>query len=243
MYGLKRNTQRLFDNGGMLFLMAMDHAQSGIIDGLQSVEATALAHANTKADGFILNVGMAPIMGQRRELLNKKLALRTSCANTVMTANPTNVHTNNVSPQTALSLGADAVVMMLIMGGNDYSSLQSVARDIDAYHAYQIPVIVEILAADPRQLQTFQVQANGARIAAELGADVVKGFYTDSFDKVINNCPVPFILAGGPIGVDIDAMVSHAVDCGIKGLAFGRNIFQSADSKKTIEHLNSLLKR
>ena len=123
--------------------------------------------------------GLAPAMGQEEKLLGRKLALRTSFGGTMMSAEFTNVHANHVSPETALALGADAVVMMLVMGGADYRSAQAMARDIDAYHRLQIPVIVEVLADDYGSTQTFDVQANGARVAAELGADVVKGFYTE----------------------------------------------------------------
>ena len=242
MYGLRRNVAKLFDNKGKLFLMAMDHAQGGCVEGLEDIRQKAVDHADTALDGFLLNVGLAPAMGQEEKLLGRKLALRTSFGGTMMSAEFTNVHANHVSPETALALGADAVVMMLVMGGADYRSAQAMARDIDAYHRLQIPVIVEVLADDYGSTQTFDVQANGARVAAELGADVVKGFYTEKFDRVVSGCPVPFLLAGGPRGTDIAEIVREGVDAGIRGLAFGRNLFQNSGSHELIARLDAILR-
>ena len=43
--------------------------------------------------------------------------------------------------------------------------------------------------------------AHAARVGAELGADVVKTSYSgdpDSFREVVEGCPVPVVIAGGP---------------------------------------------
>jgi class I fructose-bisphosphate aldolase/fructose-bisphosphate aldolase/2-amino-3,7-dideoxy-D-threo-hept-6-ulosonate synthase len=115
------------------------------------------------------------------------------------------------------------------------------AADIDAYHQLSIPVIVEILAADFSKTNSFDVQYNGARVAAELGADVVKAFFVDGFDKVTASCPAPVILAGGPKDRDIVQVARQALAEGARGFAFGRNIFQAEDPKAVAEKLGKLL--
>jgi len=237
--GLNRNVARLFGARNKLFILAMDHAQGGVMQGLERPCELLDSLASSPVDGFILNVGLADKMGYGK-LLNKKLILRTSFGGSMMSSEYTNVHANHVSPETALRLGADAVVMMFVMGGADYRSIQQAAKDIDAYHLLGIPVIAEILCADFSNTATFDIQMNGARAAAELGADVVKAFYTEDFDKVIENCPVPVILAGGPKGSDIATVAKNALNAGAKGLAFGRNIFQSPDPAEIIRVLDSL---
>ena len=239
MNGLKRNLAKLFQNDGTLFLMAMDHAQCGLTEGLEDIGGLLSRRARSHVDGFLLNAGLAPRMAEG-ELLQKKLALRTSFGGTKL-GNMSNVHKNHVSPEMALRLGADAVVLMTVVGGNDYESLQDAAAAIDGYHRFGIPVIAEVLCADMAKTQTFEVQANGARAAAELGADVVKGFYTEHFDRVVQNCPVPFILAGGPKGADINEIAREAVGVGVKGFAFGRNLFQSAEPEQIIDLLSGIL--
>ena len=84
--------------------------------------------------------------------------------------------------------------------------------------------------------------ASGARIAAEIGADIIKAFYCKDFEKVTCNCPVPVILAGGPKDADITAVVREVVSKGAKGLAFGRNLFQAEDIKGLVRDLDAALR-
>lgn len=241
MNGLKRNVAKLMGPDGKLFVMAMDHAQGGQVPGLEQPYALLSARAQTELDGFLVNVGIAPYMAQPA-LLHKKLLLRTSFGGSSLNSAFSNLHANHVSPETALRLGADAVVMMFVMGQGDAEPIQEAARDIDAFHQYGIPVVAEILSTDMSLLQTDRVQGTGARVAAELGADVVKAFYTPNFGDVIAQCPVPVILAGGPKGADIEDVAREAVKCGVAGFAFGRNLFQGEGIGALIQRLSAILR-
>lgn len=240
MNGLQRNTAKLFSNQGKLFAMAMDLPQMGLVPGLEDPLQVIRARKDSPLDAFLINVGIAQLAEQ--ELLHKKIILRTSSGGTYAATAFTNVQRNHVSPETALAMGADAVVMMMVLGGADYASIQDAAEAIDAFHQYQIPVIVEILAEDYSQTQTFEIQAHGARVAAELGADVVKAFYTENFEEVVRQCPVPIVLAGGPKGEDIAETARKAVKAGVKGFCFGRNLFQSEDAAERIVALDRILR-
>lgn len=240
MNGLKRNTEKLFSNGGKLFAMAMDLPMCGLVDGLKDPVSVIRARKDSKLDAFLVNVGVAKTAED--ELLHKKLLLRTSSGGTNLASEFTSIQKNHVSPEMALAMGADAVVMMMTIGGADYAAIQDAAAAIDGYHRLSIPVIVEILADDYGRTQTFDIQANGARVAAELGADVVKAFYTENFEEVVASCPVPIILAGGPKGSDIAEIAADAVRCGVKGFCFGRNLYQSEEAAQRIEILDKILR-
>ncbi|MBP3729482.1 MAG: hypothetical protein J6H18_04390 [Lachnospiraceae bacterium] len=241
MNGLRRNTEKLFSHGGKLFAMAMDLPQCGLVEGLEDPLALIREVKDTELDALLVNLGVARLA--QEELLHKKLLLRTSSGGTNLAAAFSNVQKNHVSPETALAMGADAVVMMMVLGGADYASIQDAAAAIDAYHRLSIPVIVEILADDFTATQTFDIQANGARVAAELGADVVKAFYTENFEQVVRNCPVPIVLAGGPKGSDILDTARMALQAGARGFCFGRNLFQSEEKRERIAALSKLLGR
>lgn len=241
MNGLARNTARLFQNGGKLFILALDHAQTGLLEGLSDVKGILRQRANSALDGFLVNVEPARAMIEPA-LLQKKLLLRSSFGGTRLSSSFSATHRNHVSPETALELGADAVVMMVVFGEGDAAGVQQAAADIDAYHRYGIPVVAEILAVDFAKTQTFEIQSVGARVAAELGADVIKAFYTERFDEVVKNCPVPLILAGGPKGADIFDTASAAVQDGAAGFAFGRNLFLAQDAEERIAKLDKLLR-
>jgi putative autoinducer-2 (AI-2) aldolase len=68
------------------------------------------------------------------------------------------------------------------------------------------------------------------RIAAELGARVVKTYYCEGFEKVVRGCPVPTVMAGGP-QVDTELEVFEFVYDGLQkgaiGVNLGRNIWQN----------------
>jgi DhnA family fructose-bisphosphate aldolase class Ia len=86
--------------------------------------------------------------------------------------------------------------------------------------------------------------ASAARIGFEHGADFVKSYYTEDFRKVTDNCPVPVLIAGGPrmeTAGETLQVVQDATEAGAAGVVFGRNIWQSGDTRGMIRALNSLI--
>src|SRR5439155_1618623 len=70
------------------------------------------------------------------------------------------------------------------------------------------------------------------RIASEFGAHFVKTYYAEDFSKVVESCPVPLVVAGGPkLETELDALelAYDAIQDGAKGVDMGRNIWQSTN--------------
>jgi putative autoinducer-2 (AI-2) aldolase len=67
------------------------------------------------------------------------------------------------------------------------------------------------------------------RIAAELGAHIVKTYHCEEFEKLVESCPIPVIIAGGKKTPELEALelAANAVRDGAIGVDMGRNIFQS----------------
>jgi putative autoinducer-2 (AI-2) aldolase len=68
-----------------------------------------------------------------------------------------------------------------------------------------------------------------SRIAAELGAHIVKTYHCDDLEKVVEGCPVPIVIAGGKkmnTEMDVFEMTYDAIDKGAVGVDMGRNIWQ-----------------
>jgi DhnA family fructose-bisphosphate aldolase class Ia len=86
-----------------------------------------------------------------------------------------------------------------------------------------------------------------ARAAMEIGADLVKTYYTgdpDSFREVVEGCPVPILILGGEkTGNDEDVISSvyHAMQAGARGIAMGRNIWQRENVRAMIEAMAGLV--
>ncbi|MFM7603630.1 MAG: 3-hydroxy-5-phosphonooxypentane-2,4-dione thiolase LsrF, partial [Prosthecobacter sp.] len=100
---------------------------------------------------------------------------------------------------------------------------------VDAASRYGIGVmgVVAVGRAMARNAQYFRL---ATRIMAELGANVVKCYYTDKdFETVTSCCPVPIVIAGGKKLPELDAlkMCANAIKQGASGVDMGRNIFQS----------------
>jgi putative autoinducer-2 (AI-2) aldolase len=81
------------------------------------------------------------------------------------------------------------------------------------------------------------------RMAAEHGAHIVKTYYCEDFEKVVNSCPVPIVMAGGKKIPELEAltMAHDAIKAGAVGVDMGRNIFQSEDSVAMIKAVRAVI--
>jgi DhnA family fructose-bisphosphate aldolase class Ia len=84
-----------------------------------------------------------------------------------------------------------------------------------------------------------------SRVMAELGADLVKTFYTgDVFHQVVENTPVPiFTIGAEKLNTDLDVLkkASDSISQGARGIIFGRNIFMAKDPIKLVSALNDVI--
>jgi DhnA family fructose-bisphosphate aldolase class Ia len=138
----------------------------------------------------------------------------------------------------ALAMGADAVVMLAFPGQSDeHLSLRRLARLCASAERAGMPVMAEVIPGGWGQQVPWSIEsvAQGARIAAELGADIVKtvcpGDPAD-FGAVVEACPVPVVALGGPrmkSEGDVVNLARGVVRAGGAGIAFGRNVWGSPD--------------
>ena len=91
----------------------------------------------------------------------------------------------------------------------------------------------------------LQLVVHAARVAMELGADLIKTQYTgspESFARVVDAVrPVPVFTAGGPLSSDEQVLSAarDAVAAGARGISFGRNVFQRDDPARMLRLLHS----
>jgi putative autoinducer-2 (AI-2) aldolase len=94
---------------------------------------------------------------------------------------------------------------------------------------YGMPVLAVTAVGKELEKRDARYLALCCRIAAEAGAQLVKTYYCDGFDKVVEGCPVPLVVAGGPklnTEMDVFELASQAVRQGAAGVDMGRNIWQ-----------------
>ena len=93
---------------------------------------------------------------------------------------------------------------------------------------YGIPTLA-VTAVGREMVRDARYLGMASRMCAEMGSTMVKTYYCEEFEKVVEICPSPIVIAGGKKTPERDAlqMAKNAVTKGAVGVDMGRNIFQS----------------
>lgn len=135
------------------------------------------------------------------------------------------------SMEEVIRLNASAVGLSIFVG-SDYEreSLLNLAKLVDEGERYGIPVMAVTAVGRELEQREARYLALACRIAAELGARVVKTYWCPGFEKVVQGCPVPVVMAGGPrVDTELEAFefVYDGMQRGAIGVNLGRNIWQN----------------
>ncbi|MCE2504883.1 MAG: 3-hydroxy-5-phosphonooxypentane-2,4-dione thiolase [Nitrosopumilaceae archaeon] len=134
-----------------------------------------------------------------------------------------------VSIQDAIRLNASALAMSVFVGSKyEYQTVVNLGKLVSEAEQYGIPVLA-VTAVGKELGKDARYLSLACRMAAEQGAHIVKTYYCDNFEKVVESCPVPIIVAGGKKIPERDALqlTYNAVKAGAVGVDMGRNIWQS----------------
>lgn len=223
---LNRSTRRTV-------LLPVDHgAGMGPIPGLVNLTDIVDAAAEGGANAVIGHLGLA-LHGHRNSGKDVGLILHFSVSTDLNPEDATEkVIVNDV--RTAVKLGADAVSIHVNIGSDtEASQLADFGRIAVECLEWGMPLLVMVYPRGPKITKpTIEQIKLVARVAAELGADIIKVPYTGdtkSFKEVVDGAlGVPVVIAGGAKGSDLDAlkMVEGAIAAGGSGIAMGRNAFQ-----------------
>ncbi len=140
-----------------------------------------------------------------------------------------------------------AAVGLSIFVGSDYEkeSLQGLSFLVDECEDYGIPVMAVTAVGKELEKRTSRYLALSCRIAAELGAKIVKTYYCEEgFDKVTDGCPVPVVIAGGPkceTELEVFEFVYDGMQNGAIGVNLGRNVWQSPHPVAVMRALNAVI--
>jgi len=149
------------------------------------------------------------------------------------------------SMEEAIRLNACAVGISIFVGTDyEHDSLLNLARLVDEGERYGIPVMAVTAVGRELEKRDARYLALSSRIAAELGARVVKTYYCEKFERVTKGCPVPIVIAGGP-KVDTEYEVLQFVYDGIRkgaiGVNLGRNIWQNEHPVAMIKAIRAVI--
>jgi len=240
-WGMKNRISRIIKpETGKTVMLAVDHGYFlGPTTGLEE-PGKIIAELAPYADSLMLTRGIlrtSVIPGS-----NVPIVLRVSGGNSIIGDDLSN-ETITVSVEDAIRLNASAVALSIYVGGKyEHQTLKNLASLINECEKYGIPVLA-VTAVGKKMARDAKYLSLACRIAAELGARMVKTYYCEDFEKVVKTCPVPVVIAGGKKIPEKDALelAYNAIKHGAAGVDMGRNIFQSKDPVGMIKAVRSIV--
>ncbi|WP_406660572.1 2-amino-3,7-dideoxy-D-threo-hept-6-ulosonate synthase [Methanolobus sp. ZRKC3] len=241
--------ERIFDrNTGNAIIIPMDHGVgAGPIKGIIDMPTTVNKIADGGANAVLGHMGL-PKHGHRGYGQDIGLIIHLS-ASTSLGPDP-NHKVLVTTVEEAIKVGADAVSVHINVGAEDEAEmLQDLGYVARLCDEWGMPLLAMTYPRGAKVTSEHDVEyvKHAARIGAELGADIVKTSYTgdiESFREVVEGCPVPVVIAGGP-QMDTEKqllqMVYDSLQAGGKGVAIGRNVFQSEDPTKLVSRISKIV--
>jgi 3-hydroxy-5-phosphonooxypentane-2,4-dione thiolase len=225
-WGMKNRISRIIKpDTGRTVMLAVDHGYfQGPTSGLEVMQAT-LAPLAGYADCLMLTRGI--LRTSVSPGVQAPIVLRVSGGQSVLTE--LSNETLNVAVEDCVRLNVAGMALSMYVGAPyEHQTLVALAKLIDAGHAVGIPILA-VTAVGRDMARDARYLALSSRIAAEMGANIVKTYYCENFERVTQTCPVPIVMAGGKKLPEIEAleMAHNAVKRGAVGVDMGRNIFQS----------------
>lgn len=241
MIGKRIRIERILNRKtGRGVIVPMDHGVSvGPIPGIIDMTDTINEVASGGANAVLMHKGMVGC-GHRGYGKDIGLIIHLS-ASTSLGIDPDN-KVLVTSVEKAIKIGADAVSVHVNIGSEkEPEMLMKLGSIAEICDNWGMPLIAMMYPRGQNITNEHDVEVVklAARAGAELGADIIKTNYTgdpDTFKEVVDGCPVPVVIAGGPM-VETDRelleMVKNSVDVGGAGVAIGRNVFQAKSPQKT----------
>ena len=148
-----------------------------------------------------------------------------------------------VSIEDAIRLNASALAMSIFVGSKyEYQTVVNLGKLVSKAQKYGIPVLA-VTAVGKELGKDARYLSLACRIAAEQGANIVKTYYCENFEKVVQSCPVPIIVAGGKKIPERDALqlTYNSIKAGAVGVDIGRNVWQSEHPVAMIRAVRSIV--
>jgi 3-hydroxy-5-phosphonooxypentane-2,4-dione thiolase len=248
-WGMKNRLNQLMPNG-KCFFMPIDHGYfQGPTRGLEQPGET-IKPLLPFVDALFCTRGV--LRNAIDPLNSKPIVLRVSGCTSMVGKDLANEELTT-SIEEIIRLNASAVGISIFVGSEyEKETLKNLATLVNECENYGIPVMAVTAVGKEMEKREARYLALSCRIAAELGARVVKTYWCEKdFDKVVSGCPVPVIMAGGPkceTESEVFEFVYDGMQKGAVGINLGRNVWQCphpvamAKALKAIVHENVSVK-
>jgi DhnA family fructose-bisphosphate aldolase class Ia len=255
MSGIDLRISRLFRGKKNLVISALDHVmeygdQPGIenperaIKSCYGTDALLMSRFMLRRQGDAMSVPEAPVPVVRINWSSSfYYPLDYRVGNTCIAT----------TVEDAVQAGAGAVICSLFLEekGNEALETQNVnvfSEVVRQKERLGVPLIGECYVVEHAELTPERMHAKVKRVTrvmAELGADLIKCFFTgERFHEVVENTPVPVFTIGAeklPTDLAVLTKARDSVKQGARGIIFGRNIFMARNPPRIIAALNDVI--
>ncbi|HID93843.1 MAG TPA: 3-hydroxy-5-phosphonooxypentane-2,4-dione thiolase [bacterium (Candidatus Stahlbacteria)] len=240
-WGLKNRIARIIKpDTGRTVMLAVDHGYFlGPTTGLE-VPRKTIAPLLPYADALMLTRGVLRTSVDANT--STPIVLRVSGGNSIVGKDLSNEGITTCVEE-AIRLNVAAMALSIYVGSeHEHQTLLNLSKLIDEGIKYGIPVLA-VTAVGKEMTRDARYLGLCCRIAAELGAHMVKTYYCEDFKKVVESCPVPIVIAGGKKTAERDALqlAFNAIHEGAVGVDMGRNIFQSEHPVAMIKAVRAIV--
>lgn len=241
-WGMANRLSRLIQSDGHCLFMPIDH---GYFQGpTRKLEAPGetLKPIMPYADAVFVTRGV--LRSAIEPLGSKPIILRVSGGTSMVGADLANEGiTTDI--EEVIRLNASAMGLSIFVG-TDYEkeSLLNLSKLVSEGEKYGIPVMAVTAVGKELDKRDARYLALACRIAAELGARIVKTYWCENFERVVNGCPVPVVIAGGPqteTELEVFQFVHDGIQKGAIGVNLGRNVWQNEHPVAMIRALRAVV--
>lgn len=249
MKGKEIRLKRLYKHSDKLFIVAMDHGITlGPIEGIVDIKKAAQSVFDGYADAVVVHKGLVRDLAKIEQITNGEIIVHLSSSTNLSKESNRKELVSTV--EHAIRLGATAISVHVNLGSDhEGHMMQHLGKVSEECEQWGMPLLAMMYVRDGDPNHEFDPQRikHAARIAEELGADIVKVNYTgdpETFKEVTSAIQIPVVIAGGPkvdTQVELLYMVSDAIQAGASGVSIGRNVYQSEDPTRVAKQLRYIM--
>lgn len=241
-WGMKNRMDRLFKDDGHCFFLPIDHGYfQGPTHCLEKPNKT-IKPLLRYCDALFVTRGV--LRSCVEPSMDIPIILRVSGGTSMVGKDLAN-EIITTSIEEIIRLNASAVGVSVFIG-SDYEkqTLNNLATLVNQCEPYGIAVMAVTAVGKEMEKRQWRYLALCCRICAELGARVVKTYWCEDFDKVVEGCPVPVVIAGGPkceTEREVFDFVYDGMQKGAVGINLGRNVWQNPHPVAVAKALQAII--
>lgn len=236
---------RLFADDRKAMILPVDHGINlGRVEGLEQPWSLLGQAATLGCDGVLMTLGVAERSGELFRLSSSPVRILGLDSMQVSEINKVTMCANVATPADAIREACDIVKILMPWDENYEQRIritEHVASVVAAAGPFELPVMVEPVVTYTRDYSQVQdAEIDGARVAMELGADIIKmRFHGDDglLRRVCDELKTPVVILGGAFSlstIQVLESVARSLDAGAAGIAIGRNVWQRPERTRDV---------